>query len=600
MPRWLEFILALLALFLVSPLFLVLMLAIVLDSPGWPLFFQRRVGINGQYFWMIKFRKMPSYVPPDGKGITTRNDVRLTRVGRFLERFKLDELPQLINVLLGHMALIGPRPEIPKFTAFYPEQWKIVLSVRPGIIGFSQIKHPHETDLYPPGCVDHEKYYVEHILPAKLKEEIEYVGKKSWLLDLKIFGAVTIALLTKTITVRWLMVHLTHAFMLLSDTLVSVFSLVLAFHLVFQMGLPSAIYPSLKKVLLLSLMIRPAVFFLFGLHRYPISSAITAGYLLTIIKASFYSSLALTTVLMFFEERDLYLSAHITDALLLPAFLTAVRIGYIAIHDSFLASGFFRSLGGALTHLVILALYGMMGFFSFWISHMIRMHQLNIALLIPKLWAVSLAVVAIRTGLALFLWPPRAKTWRSFFGRELFRIAHVSLIGMGLILLVYLFLQDPNYSRLSIFMDTVIFSVLASIVALLWCLPQMSTPSQPAPRRVILLGVGIEAELLLSTLERIDSDAWKILGIVTDIEWKRYSSISGFKIIGTVPDLESLFEVYHPDLIITWEWMTQSDDFPFIQKLCEKHGVDITVSPTVSTLMASGRNLYAPPEKTQD
>ncbi len=596
MPRWLEFILALLALLILSPLFLVLMAAIVLDSPGWPLFFQRRVGIGGRYFWMIKFRKMPSYVPPDGKGITTRHDVRLTRIGRFLERFKLDELPQIINILLGHMALIGPRPEIPKFTACYPEKWKQVLSIRPGVIGYSQIKHPHETDLYPPGCVDHEKYYVEHILPEKLDHEIEYIANKSLALDLKIFLGVTGALFTKTITWQWLMVHLTHAFMLLSDTAVSVFSLVLAFHLVFQMGIPPGVYPSLQKVVLLSLLIRPAVFFLFGLHRYPISSAITAGYLLTIIKASLYSSLALTTVLMFFEERDLYLSAHITDALLLPAFLASARIGYIAIHDSFLATGFFRSLSGALTHLLILALYGMLGFFSFWISHMIRLSQLNITLLIPKLWDVSLFAFAIRAALALFLWPPRAKTWRSFFGRELFRIAHVSMIGMGLILLVYLFLQDPNYSRLSIVLDTVVFSVFSAVMALLWCLPQFNGTAQPAPRRVILLGVGIEAELLLGTLERIDNDAWKILGIVTDIEWKRYSSISGVNIIGTIPDLESLFEVYHPDLLITWEWMTQSEYFPFIRKVCEKHGVIITVSPAVSTLLESGRNLYSPSE----
>ena len=133
-------------------------------------------------FLMIKFRKMPRHVPKNGKGITTANDIRLTRMGRLLERFKLDELPQFINVLLGNMSIVGPRPEIPRFTAFYPEKWAKILSKRPGIIGYSQIKVPHETDLYPANCLDHEEYYIQNILPEKLDNEIEYIQKKIFFL----------------------------------------------------------------------------------------------------------------------------------------------------------------------------------------------------------------------------------------------------------------------------------------------------------------------------------------------------------------------------------------------------------------------------------
>ncbi len=178
MPRWIEWIIAFLLWVTLSPLLLLILIAIVIDSPGWPFFRQRRVGIHGHYFWMLKFRKMHASVPAEGKGITTQNDVRLTRIGRLLERFKLDELPQLINVLRGDMALVGPRPEIPRFTAYYPEKWNQVLQVRPGIVGYSQIMTPHENDLYPSTCIDHEKYYIENILPSKLDQEIQYIQKK--------------------------------------------------------------------------------------------------------------------------------------------------------------------------------------------------------------------------------------------------------------------------------------------------------------------------------------------------------------------------------------------------------------------------------------
>ena len=587
MPRWLECLIVLFALIILSPVFLLLMLAIVIDSPGWPLFFQRRVGVNGEYFWMIKFRKMHASVPPDGKGITTKHDVRLTRMGRFLERFKLDELPQLINVLLGHMSLVGPRPEIPRFTTYYPEKWKKVLSLPPGVVGYSQIKTPHETDLYPSDCLDHEKYYVENILPDKLDNEIEYIAKKSLWLDLSILLRVSAALITKTITLNWMMLRLSHVFMLTSDTLISCLSLYLGFLLVFQIGLPETFYPYLSKAILFCLILRPAGFLLFGLHKYPISSTITLNYLLTIIKASLYSSLAIIMCLMFFDERDLVLSAHLVDAFLLPSLLTGVRIGYIYIHDSFLAAGSFKSFARALTHIFVLVLHGIIGFSSFWISHVIRLQELNIGILLPRLWFVSSCAFGIRTVLSIFLWPPKGKTWRSFLGRDVLRIMNVSLVGTGLILVVYLVLQDQNYSRVSLLLDSMIYLLLSSIIALLWCIPQMKTAQKESRRRVILLGVGIESELLLSILDRIDSDAWQILGIVTDIEWKRFSSIAGFKVIGTVRDLESLFEVHQPDLLITWEWIRESEQFSFIESMCDKYKVNLAVSPSVSSLLGS-------------
>jgi len=113
----------------------------------------------------------------------------------------------------------------------------------------------------------------------------------------------------------------------------------------------------------------------------------------------------------------------------------------------------------------------------------------------------------------------------------------------------------------------------------------MKIAQRESRRRVIILGVGIESELLLSTLHRIDSDAWQILGIVTDIEWKRFSSVGGVKVIGTVRDLEALFEVHHPDLLVTWEWIRESEHFPFIKSMCDKYKVELAISPSVSSLL---------------
>lgn len=195
MPRILELMIVIPALIILFPVYILLALLIMLSSPGNPFFLQPRVGKNGQIFQMIKFRKMARHESRDGIGVTTMHDKRLTLIGKFLVRFKMDELPQFINVLKGDMALIGPRPEIEKFTKFYPEKWDTVLSVKPGILGYAQIVCPHEEELYPDDCADPEMFYVSNILPEKLDREIEYIQRKSTIFDLGIFIRVSIIFL---------------------------------------------------------------------------------------------------------------------------------------------------------------------------------------------------------------------------------------------------------------------------------------------------------------------------------------------------------------------------------------------------------------------
>jgi lipopolysaccharide/colanic/teichoic acid biosynthesis glycosyltransferase len=118
---------------------------------------------------------MPHDLPEQGPMLTARNDHRLTRVGHWLERSKLDELPQLLNVLSSEMSVVGPRPEVPKFVdRATPELWDLALSVKPGIFGPNQVRYRNEADLYPRDCEDVEAFYLRHILPAKLEVDARY------------------------------------------------------------------------------------------------------------------------------------------------------------------------------------------------------------------------------------------------------------------------------------------------------------------------------------------------------------------------------------------------------------------------------------------
>ncbi|MFZ1405869.1 MAG: sugar transferase [Anaerolineae bacterium] len=153
-------------LMLLSPLFCWIALWIKLTSPG-PVFYRAvRVGQDGRPFRLYKFRSMIVGTDRQGPGITATGDPRITRVGRFLRRAKLDELPQLINVLLGDMSLVGPRPEDPRYVAFYTPEQRRVLSVRPGITSPASLAYRHEEQLL--AGEDWETHYRTRVLPDKL------------------------------------------------------------------------------------------------------------------------------------------------------------------------------------------------------------------------------------------------------------------------------------------------------------------------------------------------------------------------------------------------------------------------------------------------
>ncbi len=167
------------------PLFLAIAVWIKLDSPGPILFRQSRVGQFAREFSLYKFRTMVADAERLGKQITAIDDWRITRSGRLLRKYKLDELPQLFNVLKGEMSLVGPRPEVPKYVAFYTLEQRRVLEVPPGITDLASIKFRNESDLLA-GVSNSEELYIQKIMPQKLELNLKYIAQASLKFDLLI------------------------------------------------------------------------------------------------------------------------------------------------------------------------------------------------------------------------------------------------------------------------------------------------------------------------------------------------------------------------------------------------------------------------------
>lgn len=182
--RIFDFLVALLLLLLLLPVFLLVAVIIKCDTSGKVFFIQQRVGKDNQDFGIIKFRTMIADAEKNGQ-LTIGNDSRITRSGKFLRKYKLDELPQLFNVLKGDMSLVGPRPEVRKYVSLYNEEQKKVLSVKPGITDPASIRFADENHLLA-GCENPEEKYIREIMPAKLKLNLEYIERQSFLNDIKI------------------------------------------------------------------------------------------------------------------------------------------------------------------------------------------------------------------------------------------------------------------------------------------------------------------------------------------------------------------------------------------------------------------------------
>jgi lipopolysaccharide/colanic/teichoic acid biosynthesis glycosyltransferase len=187
LKRFFDLIFSLLLILLLSPLLLIISFLIITDCKGGLLYKQKRVGLENHDFNIFKFRTM--HPGSDKHGLLTvgAKDKRITRIGYFLRKYKLDELPQLFNVLKGDMSMVGPRPEVRKYVNLYsPEQLK-VLNVKPGITDYASIQYAAENEILALAN-DPEKEYIHTVMPAKLKLNLDYIREKNFLTDLKILS----------------------------------------------------------------------------------------------------------------------------------------------------------------------------------------------------------------------------------------------------------------------------------------------------------------------------------------------------------------------------------------------------------------------------
>jgi len=192
LPQPVEGALAFAALAVSSPVFLAAAALVAVTSPGPVLFRQTRVGLSGRPFTLLKLRTMR--VAPEGSQLTASGDSRITPVGRWLRRFKLDELPQLWNVIRGDMSLVGPRPEVPRYVEAADPLWQSVLSARPGLTDPVTLRLRDEEALLA-GVTDVEGFYRERLLPWKLRGYRDYLARRSWASDLGVLGATALAVL---------------------------------------------------------------------------------------------------------------------------------------------------------------------------------------------------------------------------------------------------------------------------------------------------------------------------------------------------------------------------------------------------------------------
>lgn len=183
--RIIDIIVAVLGLLMLAPVLIVTSFLIKCSSPGPVLFKQERMGLNGKSFIIIKFRTMVVGTEKSGRQITVYNDPGITKLGKYLRKYKIDELPQLYNVLIGEMSLVGPRPEVRRYVDMYSEKQLEVLAVKPGITDYASIEFRNENEIL--ALTDNpEQVYLEIIMPYKLKLSLRYINEMSLLTDLKI------------------------------------------------------------------------------------------------------------------------------------------------------------------------------------------------------------------------------------------------------------------------------------------------------------------------------------------------------------------------------------------------------------------------------
>jgi lipopolysaccharide/colanic/teichoic acid biosynthesis glycosyltransferase len=334
--RALDIIVSLAGLLVLLVMLPVIAVLIKLDSPGPVFYADKRVGKGGMVFRMFKFRTMHGSSRAVGVRVSPQGDPRVTPVGFWLRRLKLNEFPQFFNILRGDMTLVGPRPETPDMAAQYPREARRLFSVKPGLVGPNQILGRNEEELYPKG-VDPAKYYREEILPRKLPVDLQYIDTKSFLKDMQYLIRGTWVTFTGAISRQHLTDNLSQILMLAADTLGCLASFTLAHLIRFEGFPPGEITRTYWHILPLTVITRiPIIFYLGGyqtLIRY-----ISLKDLQKVFQAVFLGSLLLVICSYFSGALQVEYSrgVFVADWLCLTVMLLGYRVALKSLHRRFM------------------------------------------------------------------------------------------------------------------------------------------------------------------------------------------------------------------------------------------------------------------------
>ena len=312
MKRFVDLVLSSVAAIVLAPLIVIIGVVVKFDSRG-PIFYrQERVGRSGGKFRIFKFRTMIVGAYRGGARLTVKRDPRITTVGQILRWTKLDELPQLFNVLAGDMSLVGPRPEDPYFVSFYSDEQKHALSVRPGMIGPSQLDGRDEVEKYPEGTEDTEKYYIEHILPEKLARDLDYVANTGVWRDLWFLVSGVFRVLLSQFKSGFFARSRARMAMLSLDLGLIVISYVAANFVHFDWQISERTWSYIYKTIFWIVLIKPPVFIYYGLYqrttrwvgRHDLAAIVKAASVSTalVVGATYFTNLRAHSRAVFVED----------------------------------------------------------------------------------------------------------------------------------------------------------------------------------------------------------------------------------------------------------------------------------------------------------
>ena len=581
--RAIDVIVALIGILVLSPLFGVIAIAIKMDSRGSVFYRQTRVGMHRVPFHMWKFRKMPEDLAFQGAMVTTRWDHRMTRVGRVLERLKLDELPQLIDVLRGTMSIVGPRPDVPKFVEYYPRQWDSVLAVKPGIFGASQNQFRNESELYPASGVDLEQFYVDEILPMKLELDVAYaygasLRRDAWLLMSGLFTSLFGALTLQTIVTRRAQVV---SFAVLSG--IGILGMVVAW-LITEDTLALA---SARWGIILAVIFKPAALLALRIPK-ALATSMTPDDFRRMVWAALGSSAVIIAIMSWRFGTTFGYEALVVDALFFLCVMVVYKLFLYTFYLTFLVHDAWTVVRSVVWTAVVVA--PMSAAAAMTIVHGKAVWTGQQAVESAMLVAFALVV---RPVMLLLLRPNRSPhTNLSWLMKGVPRIVAASLVGSAVLLMGTAATGQSDPSLDVIALDALIFT-MSMLGFAVWRRIQHPATSDDegvkgdqASARLVVAGSGPELSSYVAMLDSIRDTDHQLFGVVTPVRSHRTSTVGNTLIIGGLVDLAGILTNTQIDVIALIHSSLTEEERIEVERYAQEFSVrvfSVRLSPDAAT-----------------